>query len=114
MGPDCIRRSTSRRQRQMCIRDRPFTTPRILEIYKREESWHSPYLEEPSFKRNSCVKPKPTLNDDAKNEQSPFASEGELELFISENPVLQQLAEKLKLQPIALDDRGVDNNECPF
>ena len=54
------------------------------------------------------------INDDAKDEQSPFASEGELELFISENPVLQQLAEKLKLQPIALDDRGVDNNECPF
>lgn len=92
----------------------PFTTPRILEIYKREESWHSPYSEEPSFKRNSCVKPKSSLNDDAKNEQSPFASEGELEQFISENPVLQQLAEKLKLQPVILDDRGVDNNECPL
>lgn len=92
----------------------PFTTPRILEIYKREESWYSPYLEEPLFKRNSCVKPKSSLNDDAKNEQSSFASEGEQEQFIRENPVLQQLAEKLKLQPIALDDRGVDNNECPF
>lgn len=93
---------------------KPFTTPRILEIYKKEERWHSPYPEEPSFKRNSCVKPKSSLNDDVKNEQSPFASEGELEQFVSENPVLQHLAEKLKLQPVTLDDRGVDNNECPF
>lgn len=93
---------------------KPFTTPRILEIYKREESWHSPYLEEPFFKRNSCVKPKHTLNDDARNELSSFASEGELELFISESPVLQQLAEKLKLQPIALDDKAAGNSECPL
>lgn len=72
------------------------------------------YPEEPSFKRNSCAKPKPTLNDDARNELSSFASEGELEQFISENPVLQQLAEKLKLQPIALDDKAAGNSECPL
>lgn len=93
---------------------KPFTTPRILEIYKREERWHSPYPEEPFFKRNSCVKPKSSLNDDAKNELSSFVSEGELEQFISENPVLQQLAEKLKLPPIALDDKAAGNSECPF
>lgn len=93
---------------------KPFTTPRILEIYKKEERWHSPYPEEPFFKRNSCVKPKHTLNDDARNELSSFASEGELEQFISENPVLQQLAEKLKLQPIALDDKAAGNSECPL